>query len=216
MNVPDLIRLCQGEVGVDRDGIPGLVTWGAIAAALQARHGDIPPPPMAVPMTSAEARFDESTETLLATLDPKAIPAFRHFICVAKGIAAQFGCDYRMVSGYRTWDEQDELYKICCNGGAHAVPAGWSWHNFKISGDFGVFQIIAGKSIYLDGDTPQRQAQAQHIHEIIGAQAKSLGMEWGGSWTGRSCDPPHFQFFMGRSSPNDTDRANFQRKGSVL
>jgi len=210
--VPELIKLCQGEVGVERDGLPGLITWGAIAAALQARHGETAP----VPTTSDDARFDERTEGLLATLDPKVISTFRHFVCVAKGIAAQFGCDYRMVSGYRDWDEQDRLYQICKQGGPHAVPAGWSWHNFKIAGDFGVFKTIAGKSEYLDGGSFAQQSLADKIHAIIGAQAKALGMEWGGTWTGRSCDPPHFQYFMGRSSPNDTDRANFRQKGSVL
>ncbi|MEI7912540.1 MAG: M15 family metallopeptidase [Verrucomicrobiota bacterium] len=215
-SIPEMVKLAQGEVGVERDGLPGFVTWGAILAALQARHGEPATTAPLLPMTAEAARFDARTEALLAALDAKAIPTFRHFICVAKGLAAAYGVDYRMVSGYRTWDEQEELYHICLNGGAHAVPAGWSWHNFRLAGDFGCFVLIGGKWVYLDGGTPAQQALANQIHTALGALARSLGMEWGGGWSGRSCDPPHFQILMGRSSPNDADRANFQQKGSLL
>lgn len=215
-SVPELILLCQAALGVERDGKAGLITWGAVYAALAARHGDIPAVPVSVPMSAAEARFDERTEKLLATLDPKAIDRFRHFICVSKGIAAQFGCDYRMVSGYRTWDEQAALKKISDAGGAHAAAAGGSWHNFKLAGDFGVFRLIAGKWVYLDGGSPAQQAIAEKVHAAIGALAQSLGMQWGGTWKGKSQDTPHFQIDMGRSSPSAADSALFQQKGSVL
>ena len=132
--------------------------------------------------------FDARTEKNLATLDPVAQKKFRPFIQAAKEYVAKQGYDYILISGNRTWKEQDALYaqgrtkpgKIVTN-----AKGGQSNHNFGAAGDFGVFKD--GK--YLDDSKP---AIADKIHREVGKIAKEHGIEWGGDWK-TSKDYPHFE-----------------------
>jgi len=154
--------------------------------------------------------FDGRTEKNLATLDPKAVAKFRPFIDVAKQIAGDHGTSYIVISGNRTWAEQNALYAIGRTVPAPAIRThargGQSNHNFGIAIDGGIFR--RGK--YLDNDNPQL---ASRVHTLIGKQAKKHGLEWGGEWT-RFKDFPHIEVRTGLTLAQK--RARFAKFGSVL
>jgi hypothetical protein len=151
---------------------------------------------------------------VIRTLDPKAQANFIRFYLLANATAATFGCEYIAISGYRTWEEQAELKRKSDAGGPHAAAPGYSWHNFAMATDSGVFRLN-GK-LYLDNGTADQQALAEKVHYAVAVHAKACGLEHGGTWKGRSCDPPHFQIDMGHSVPTAADRAKFKKEGSLL
>ncbi len=214
MDLPTITRLIQGEVGTKRDGKFGSVTAAAVLAALQARHMDFTETKEG-PATKAESFvFDERSESILATLDAKAVPAFRRFLALAKGVAATLGCDYVMISGHRTWDEQNALYaQGRTKPGAKVTNArgGYSWHNFGIAGDCGVFQ---GK-LYLDGGSAAQRTLAERVHKACSLVADEAGLEWGGDWK-TSKDTPHYHLAQFPSTPTAGHRAAYKERGSVL
>ena len=208
IDLPTLTRHIQLEVGVDDDGKFGPLTGTAVLAALRGRHPE-PGERQAVAHLSEFFRFDSRSEDNLATLDPKAQKAFRRFLSIAKGVAAALGCEYRMISGTRTWSEQDALFNQ--RPRVTRARGGDSWHNYGIAADFGVFK---GR-IYLDGGTPAQQELAERVHKAVSIIAPEAGMQWGGSWKSIK-DTPHFHLAGFPSSPTDGYRAEFKEKGSVL
>lgn len=205
MNLRDSIKTIQRAVGAEVDGVLGPQTVQAILRELS-RVGILEP--TVIPKTDLDAR----SVNFLMTLDPKAREPMTHFLLLAKATAATYGCEYIVVSGTRTWEEQTELKRKSDAGGPHAAAAGFSWHNFATAIDCGLF---VGK-IYLDGGSAAQQALAEKVHYAVAVHAKDCGLEHGGTWKGKSCDPPHFQIDMGHSSPTAADRAKFKREGSVL
>lgn len=132
--------------------------------------------------------FDQRTERNLATLNAEAASAFRKFIPVAQAEAALHGCTYVAIGGSRTWDEQNALYAKGRTAPGPKVTnarAGFSWHNFGIALDFGVFKD--GK--YLDESNPKL---AEKVHRACGALASTYNLEWGGTWKNFT-DLPHYQ-----------------------
>ena len=137
---------------------------------------------------------------------------FRRFLSFAQGTAASLGCDYVLISGNRTWEEQDALYAQGRTAPGEIVTkarGGSSNHNFAIAGDFGVFQ---GK-LYLDGGTKAQQALAAKVHKACSEHAATCGLEWGGSWTSIK-DAPHFEVKTGLTMAQK--RIRIKGKGSVL
>jgi peptidoglycan L-alanyl-D-glutamate endopeptidase CwlK len=122
--------------------------------------------------------FDGRSEGNIQTLLPAAQRTARQFM--TKVSAAGF--TIKIISGTRTFAEQDSLY---AQGRTKPGPrvtnakGGLSNHNYGVAWDIGVFQ--AGQ--YLD-DSP--------IYGQLGALGKALGLEWGGDWTSFP-DEPHFQ-----------------------
>jgi len=130
------------------------------------------------------AKFDERSETNIATLNPDAQKQASVFL--AKVRAA--GIDARILGGSRTFEEQDELF---AQGRTKPGPivtnarGGFSNHNFGIAWDIGVF---SGKD-FLE-DSP--------LYDIAGRIEKDIGLEWGGDF--RSIvDKPHFQCRTGKT-----------------
>jgi peptidoglycan L-alanyl-D-glutamate endopeptidase CwlK len=127
--------------------------------------------------------FDQRTERCIRTLMPPAQRAARDFMrrVTADGIPA------RIISGSRTYLEQDALYGRGRYG--HPGPivtnarGGYSHHNFGIAWDIGIFE--GGK--YL-GESPLYERAAQ-----VGL---APGLEWGGHWTSFK-DRPHYQLALG-------------------
>lgn len=178
----------------------------SIIAAFKRSPKTIAPAPEPKPL------FDARTEKALASLDPKAVPAFRKLIAHAKELCAEAGLDYVAISGNRTWAEQNALYaKGRTTKGPKVTNAkgGHSNHNFGIALDFGVFR--AGK--YLDGGTKSEQAEAMKIHARVADHAHALGIEWGGSWKSFK-DFPHFEIKTGLTLAQKRER--FQKTGSVF
>jgi len=118
----------------------------------------------------------------IATLHPEVQP----FAVTLAAKAAEAGITIQIISGTRTYAEQDALYAKGRTkapiGKKHIVTnakGGHSNHNFGIAFDVGVFE---GKSY--KGSSPKYKA--------VGALGTSLGLEWGGNWKS-FVDEPHFQ-----------------------
>jgi peptidoglycan L-alanyl-D-glutamate endopeptidase CwlK len=131
--------------------------------------------------------FDPRSERCIATLSLKAQRAAREFLArVLEG-----GVRARIISGTRTYAEQDALFRKGRFGdpGPRVTNArgGQSNHNFGIAWDVGIFTAAGG---YL-GDGPQYLVAAQ-----LGLEGATGQIEWGGSWT-TFIDRPHYQLAVG-------------------
>lgn len=215
-SLTDITKDLQRELGVDVDGSPGRVTISNALATIRSLKRDPEDGrPQQAPATVTDGViFDARTEAVLATLDPKAVPLLRRFLCLAQGTAATLGCDYRLVSGNRTWDEQTALYAEGRTAPGHIVTnarAGYSWHNFGVAADAGVFQ---GK-LYLEDGSAAQQQLAERVHKACSLHAEACGLRWGGDWKSIK-DTPHFQVGTLPDSPTAAHRATYKAKGSVL
>lgn len=157
--------------------------------------------------------FDPRTEKNLATLDPKAVELFRPFLTYARDIADDFlDCELRVVSGSRTWKEQDALY---AQGRTKPGPivtrarGGQSNHNFGIAVDVGLFR----RGDYLDDNEGRADAELCHrIYRHLAKKADAFGLDAGFNW--QHPDPPHFEVATGLSL--EQKRARWVARGSVL
>lgn len=170
MTLPDLIRQVQGALKLTADGIAGPKTWAAI-------HQQIVPqaPPSLPPLLDT---VDPRSESNIAKLLPEVRPYARALV----QRAAAAGITIKIISGLRTYAEQDALYAQGRSKGGSKVtnaPAGYSNHNFGLAFDVGVFEGSTYK-----GESPKYKA--------VGVLGADLGLEWGGNWTS-IVDEPHFQ-----------------------
>src|SRR4030095_8656518 len=123
-------------------------------------------------------KVDPRSESVIATLLPEVQPYARALVTKS----AQNGITIKVISGLRTYDEQNAL---CAQGrtkpGKIVTKArgGYSNHNFGIAFDIGVWE---GNS-YKD-ESPKYKA--------VGVLGMDLGLEWGGNWKTIE-DQPHFQ-----------------------
>jgi peptidoglycan L-alanyl-D-glutamate endopeptidase CwlK len=172
MNIEDMISAVQKKLGVQVDGRAGTETWGAIYACI------VKPKIAGLPPGEAIDEVDPRSEKNIATLLPEVRPISRALVQKA----AQSGIQVKIISGLRTWAEQDELY---AQGRTRPGPkitnarGGYSNHNFAIAFDVGVFEGTK----YLS-ESPKYKA--------VGALGMDLGLEWGGNWK-TIVDEPHFQ-----------------------
>lgn len=176
MNIPK-IKAVQTILGVPADGLWGPQSKQAFAAIFETDSV------VANNATTPGQEFDERTEKFLATLNPKATPRFREFMRKLVPAMAEKGIVAKIISGNRTFAEQDELYAHGRTKPGSIVTkarGGYSNHNFGIAVDIGLFD--GGK--YLD-DSPH--------YKVAGAIGKSVGLAWGGDWTG-IIDEPHFEY----------------------
>lgn len=177
MDIDSIIRAVQKELGLQVDGKAGPDTWGAIykkiVPARQPTGGGTVRPPVAFTQT-----VDARSESVIATLHPQVRPAARALVLKA----AAAGITIKVISGLRTYAEQDALYaKGRTKPGPKVTNArgGYSNHNFGIAFDIGVF----------DGS---RYVPESPRYKAVGALGLELGLEWGGNWKTIQ-DQPHFQ-----------------------
>jgi peptidoglycan LD-endopeptidase CwlK len=169
MNLDQLIRAVQEALGINADGKPGPETWQAIYNRIC---------PNAPALEPLEDKVDDRSERVIETLLPEVQPYARALVTKA----AASGIAIKVISGLRTYDEQNDLYaqgrtkpgKIVTN-----ARGGYSNHNFGIAFDIGVFE----GSRYVD-ESPKYKA--------VGVLGTDLGLEWGGNWKTIQ-DEPHFQ-----------------------
>lgn len=172
MPIEEMIAAIQAQLGLDVDGKAGPQTWGAIYARIVQKKIDGQPPALAI------ATVDARSEKAIATLLPQVQPMARAL--VQKAAAA--GITIRVLSGLRSFAEQDALYAQGRTAPGPIVTkarGGYSNHNFGIAFDVGVFE----GNRYL-ADSPKYKA--------VGVLGMDLGLEWGGSWK-TIVDQPHFQ-----------------------
>lgn len=172
MRIEEMIAAIQKELGVEADGKAGPQTWGAIYARLVKKKIDGQKPAQAI------APVDARSEAVIATLVPEAQPMARTL--VQKAAAA--GITIKIISGLRTYAEQNALYAQGRTAPGNKVTnakGGFSNHNFGIAFDVGVFE----GSKYMP-ESPKYKA--------VGALGVDIGLEWGGNWK-TIVDQPHFQ-----------------------
>ena len=126
--------------------------------------------------------FDPRSERNILTLHPKAQECAR--ASLTKILAA--GITARIISGTRTYAEQDQLFEQGRSLPGNRVTnarAGESNHNFCIAWDLGIFDGGA----YL-GDSP--------LYTRAAGVGLVDGLEWGGNWQSFK-DKPHYQVATG-------------------
>ena len=166
----EMIKEIQQKLGIEVDGLAGPQTWSAIYTHILKKE---------LPVSSTD-QVDERSEEVIATLQPEVQVYARALIHKAEEV----GIDIKIISGLRTYAEQDKLYaqgrtENIEDGIVTRAKGGHSNHNFGIAFDIGVFE---GKE-YLK-DSPKYKA--------VGALGMQLGLEWGGNWQ-TIVDQPHFQ-----------------------
>lgn len=127
--------------------------------------------------------LDDRSERNLATLHPDIQKRVATFISAAKNLAQPHGLDVRIISGTRSYSEQEAIYAQGRTTPGRIVTnarAGFSNHNFGLAFDIGIFK---GKS-YLDDHA---------FYDELGPLGESLSLEWGGRWK-KIIDKPHYQF----------------------
>jgi peptidoglycan L-alanyl-D-glutamate endopeptidase CwlK len=150
----------------------------ASAAALKAQFGG----------------FDPRSETNIATLIPPAQAIARQFLAAAQA----FPSKVRIISGTRTYAQQDALHAIGRTTERSRKPVtkargGQSNHNFGIAWDVALFDA-SGR--YMDGSQPADTMAYKNLATLTKPQVPTL--EWGGDWTNFK-DPPHYQLATGKS-----------------
>jgi peptidoglycan L-alanyl-D-glutamate endopeptidase CwlK len=101
---------------------------------------------------------------------------------VEQAVAEGINC--KVISGHRTYAEQDKLY---AQGRTTKGPivtkarGGYSNHNFGLAFDIGIFSKD-GKEYY----------DEHKDYERVGVIAESLGFAWGGRWKFK--DEPHVEY----------------------
>lgn len=136
----------------------------------------------------AETRsFDIRSEANILTLSLKAQRQAR--LCLGRLIDG--GLHARILSGTRTYEEQDALFRKgrFGNPGPRVTDArgGQSNHNFGVAWDIGLFTAEGG---YVTDEAPYKAAGA------LAMAAGSEAIEWGGHWT-KFVDYPHYQLKLG-------------------
>jgi peptidoglycan L-alanyl-D-glutamate endopeptidase CwlK len=130
--------------------------------------------------------LDSRSKKNIATLHP----ALQGLATKLIELALAQGINAKVISGLRTYAEQNALYaQGRTQPGLIVTKAkgGQSWHNFGTAFDVGIFS--ADSQIYY-GESP--------AYKTLGKIGESLGLEWGGSWKG-FVDEPHFQLKLGLS-----------------
>ena len=172
MKIEEIISAVQRSLGIEVDGRAGTETWGAIYERIVGPMTD------GTPVASSIDPVDPRSEKVISTLLPEVQPIARALVQKA----ALGGIRIKIISGFRTYAEQDALYAQGRTAAGDIVTnakAGYSNHNFGIAFDVGVFE----GNTYL-GESPKYKA--------VGVIGMDLGLEWGGSWK-TLVDEPHFQ-----------------------
>ncbi len=125
-------------------------------------------------------KFDSRSEGNIITLIPKAQTEARKFLKLCKDA----GKDVRIISGTRTYAEQDVLYAQGRTAPGPIVThakGGQSNHNFGIAWDIGIFN---------NGSYSTNDSDYIALAGIIMSGTTTL--EWGGNWHSLK-DNPHYQ-----------------------
>lgn len=172
MQLIEMIKAVQAKLNVEVDGKPGAETWVAIYTAIVQPSIDSVVPILAI------SKVDNRSENNIATLLPEVQPLARALVQKA----AANGITIKIISGFRSYAEQDALYakgRTTLENRVTNARGGFSNHNFGLAFDVGVF---SGNN-YLSTSSK---------YKAVGVLGMDMGLEWGGNWTS-IVDEPHFQ-----------------------
>jgi len=128
------------------------------------------------------AEFDTRSESNIKTLTLTTQVYARLFLLNLR----DKGWDVRIISGTRTYDEQNALYaqgRTVKGAKVTNAKAGESWHNFGLAWDVGIFRD-GGREYVLDVKEYAKLAQDA---KLIGIPNLVCGIDWKGF-----PDPPHY------------------------
>lgn len=126
----------------------------------------------------------------LDSLHPYVANLARRFLDLARAD----GIDARVISAFRSWDEQDRLYTQGRTAPGSIVTdamGGDSYHNWGLA--FDVAPFVNGAPDW----------SAIDLFNRMGELGQQVGLEWGGNWTTFQValiDRPHFQYTFGLST----------------
>lgn len=172
MRITEMILAIQRELGIDVDGKAGPQTWGAIYERIVNKKVDVQKPLLTIDPV------DSRSEKVIATLLLEVQPIARALVQKA----SEVGITIKIISGLRTYEEQNALYAQGRTAPGNIVTnarGGQSNHNFGIAFDIGVFE-------------GNKYLQESPKYKAVGALGTDLGLEWGGNWK-TIIDQPHFQ-----------------------
>lgn len=173
MSINELIRQIQTELNIDIDGKPGPQTWTTIYQYIL-KNKVKPSLSADIKLDEVDARSEENIELLL--------PEVKNYARALVHKANEVGITIKVISGLRTYAEQDALYAQGRTKSGEIVTnakGGYSNHNFAIAFDIGVFE-------------GNKYLAESAKYKAVGAMGIDLGLEWGGSWK-TIIDQPHFQ-----------------------
>ncbi|MEO1268074.1 MAG: LysM peptidoglycan-binding domain-containing protein [Myxococcota bacterium] len=186
----DQWRIIQRAVGSGVDGDPGPNTAKAIAAwqlendmAGTGRVDDATYTELVRATTSAAGEaveYEGDPRSKLSQLAPQMQVMARNLL----DIAHEMGLRVWIVSGLRTFEEQDELYaqgRTAPGNRVTNVRGGGSYHNYGLAVD-----------VVFDQRSPGGPWGERNDWEALGRAGEMAGLEWGGRWTS-FVDRPHFQ-----------------------
>lgn len=201
------VQLFQRSKGLADDGIIGDDTWKSLLEVPAPAKPQVVPaigggnvqqigsPPTKAASTAKESstvaekssvaafKLDDRSAKTIATL----LPQLHERAAKLVELAAEKGITIKIISGLRSYEEQDELYAQGRTKPGKVVTkakGGQSWHNHGCAFDVGVFE----GSNYL-GESPH--------YKTVGEIGESIGLEWGGRWKFK--DDPHFQDTNGQT-----------------
>jgi peptidoglycan L-alanyl-D-glutamate endopeptidase CwlK len=172
VKINEMISAVQTALGIEADGKAGPETWGAIYNKIVSV-----PDSNSQPLTDIDT-VDARSEKVIASL----LPEVQSYARALVHKAADAGVTIKIISGLRTYQEQDALYaqgRTTPGDKVTNAKGGQSNHNFGIAFDIGVFE----GNKYLS-DLPK--------YKTVGILGVDLGLEWGGNWK-TITDQPHFQ-----------------------
>jgi len=132
-------------------------------------------------------RFDDRTEGVIATLLPNTQIQARKFMSLAK----DFRLTVKLISGTRSYAEQDELFKK--RPKVTNARGGQSNHNFGIAWDVGIF---SGSKYYTGATSAEEKAYIELSKLILPTLGDKLS--WGGNWKS-IVDRPHYEMITNKS-----------------
>lgn len=130
------------------------------------------------------------SSTNINSLDPYVADLARRFLDLAR----QSGIDVRVISAFRSWNDQDALYAQGRTAPGDIVTdamGGDSYHNWGLA--FDAVPIENGQVAWDDTAAFNR----------LGKLGQQVGLEWGGHWTTYKValvDLPHYQYTFGLST----------------
>ena len=200
------VRRFQSGAGLTVDGLVGRQTWTALRDDMidlrnQAIRENKPPEVIDQYTTLLnDIRSALAGELGLGAMDPGEIlsspninPEFASVISsVLHELAAQ-GYKPKVVSGFRSFEEQNYLYSLGRTRSGSIVTnaeAGESWHNYGLAVDI----ALQGADAY-PNNSPFWDAMGAIAHRYAD---NGVALVWGGDWN--SPDRPHLEIHPGRTA----------------